>query len=125
MSKLDSYKRVPVKSVKEWHDWLSKHHGNKESIWLVTYKKGKGPYIPMDDLIDEAVAFGWIDSTIRKLDEKRTLRLFSPRKKGSGWSAINKKRVTRLIKEKRLKTSGMKKVQAAKKDGSWKSLDNV
>ncbi len=125
MSKLDSYKRVPVKSAKEWHDWLSKHHGNKESIWLVTHKKGMGPYIPMDELIDEAIAFGWIDSTIRKLDEKRTLRLFSPRKKGSNWSAINKKRVVRLIKEKRMKPSGMKKVQAAKKDGSWKALDKV
>jgi len=76
-----------------------------------------------DELVKVALSFGWIDSIPGKVDETRSKLYFSPRKKRSGWSAPNKKRVKELIDEGKMKPSGMKVVEDAKKDGSWSKLD--
>lgn len=114
---------VEVKSRKELRDWLRKNHKQKESIWLVTYKKGSEFWLPYDDIVEEVLCFGWIDSLPRKLDEARTKLRLSPRKPKSGWSAVNKVRIEKLIKNKLMTLAGLEKITAAKKDGSWTKLD--
>lgn len=79
----------------------------------------------MDEAIEEALCFGWIDSLPRKLDDQRTMLFFAPRKKGSAWSAINIARVERLIAQKFMTPAGLEKIQAAKQDGSWAKLERV
>lgn len=92
----------------------------------MTYKKGSGkPYLSYDEMVEEALAFGWVDSKPRKLDEARTMLYFAPRKLGSGWSKPNKERVERLLASGRMTAAGLAKVEAAKKDGSWEALDAV
>nr|MCU0246787.1 hypothetical protein [Bryobacter sp.] len=97
MGKLDDLKRVTVRSRAQWRAWLETNHASTESIWLVTYKKSvASKYLPYDDLVEEALCFGWIDGLMRGLDEQRVMRLLSPRKPKSVWSKLNRERVERL-----------------------------
>ena len=112
--------RVEVASRDELRAWLSAHHEQDESIWLVVGKKNAGDrYIPYEAIIEEALCFGWIDSLVHALDEKRSMRLLSPRRPKSVWSAANRERVERLIASGRMQPAGLAKVDAAKADGSW------
>ncbi|MEJ1937473.1 YdeI/OmpD-associated family protein, partial [Nostoc sp. NIES-2111] len=126
MGRLDQYERVQVESRAEWRAWLAANHGRTESIWLVTFKKGSGRgTVPYDDVVEEALAFGWVDSLPRSLDEQRTMLLLSPRRSGSNWSRINKERVARLLAAGLMHPAGLAKVEAAKADGTWTALDEV
>lgn len=126
MSKLDHYEQVEVTSRTQWRDWLSTHHQQTESIWLVTYKKQTGSrYLSYDAIVEEALCFGWIDSLPRRLDEDRTMLLLSPRRAKSVWSKLNKERVAKLIQQKKMMPPGLKKIERAKADGSWTFLDDV
>ena len=117
--------QVEVESVAALRAWLSAHYQQSDSIWLVTFKKAEERYLPYDSIIEEALAFGWVDSLSRALDDKRTMRLLSPRKPGSAWSKANKDRVARLIRSKRMHPSGLAKVEAAQRDGSWTKIDRA
>ena len=123
---LQNVQSVQVETVSDLRDWLYANHAQSQSIWLVTFKKAvPEKYIPYDDIVDEAICFGWIDSLSRKLDETRTMLLLSPRRKGSAWSAVNKSRVDRLLAEERMHPAGLAIIEAAKKDGSWDFLNDV
>ncbi len=119
------YKEIEVKSLNELRDWLEGNFELSQSHWLVTYKKGSKNYIPYPDLVDELLCFGWIDGLVRKKDELRTMRLISPRKKGSLWSRVNKQKVQKLEKLGRMTEAGREKIAQAKKDESWFFLDDV
>jgi uncharacterized protein YdeI (YjbR/CyaY-like superfamily) len=120
------YARVEVKSRAALRAWFEKNHGGAESVWIVTYKKAEGAaYVPYEDVRDEALCFGWVDSRIAKVDAARSMLLVSPRKPKSGWSAINKARVKALTEEDRMAPAGLARIEAAKKDGSWTKLDGV
>lgn len=121
----DARQRVEIKSRAEWRRWLAKHHTQAEAIWLVRWKKGRGPYVSYDDIVDEALCYGWIDSLPRVLDEDRTMLLLTPRKPKSAWSAVNKKRVARLIADKRMAAPGVAAIETAKANGAWTKLDGV
>lgn len=114
---------VEVRSRAEWRSWLAAHHGQGESVWLVRWKKDRGAYVPYGELRDEALCFGWVDSRPAKLDADRSMLLMSPRRPGSGWSAINKARVAALTAAGLMTEAGLAKVVAAKRDGSWSKLD--
>jgi len=117
---------VHPKSRAEWRQWLEKNHTRNEGVWLIRYKKATGkPRVDYDESVEEALCFGWIDSKGNKLDDKRSMLWFAPRKAGTGWSKLNKERVARLIKAKRLAPAGLAKINAAKKDRSWNALDAV
>lgn len=123
-----SLERVECRSRAEWRRWLARHHTQRESIWLVTYKKsGSRPdlYVPYGDLVEEGLCFGWIDSRTQRVDDDRTMLLFAPRKAGSVWSKANKAHVARLIASGSMTPAGLAKIEAAKRDGSWTSLDEV
>jgi uncharacterized protein YdeI (YjbR/CyaY-like superfamily) len=94
---------------------------------VVFFKKGWGrpSSLTADEARDEALCFGWIDSVINALDGRRYKLLFSPRKPGSGWSRVNKKRIAELIAAGRMAPAGLAKIEAAKRDGSWTRLDQV
>lgn len=78
-----------------------------------------------DDLVEEALAFGWVDSLPRKLDDERTMLLVSPRKPGSNWSAVNKARIDKMASAGLMHPAGVAKIEQAKADGSWTALDAV
>ncbi len=119
--------RIEVASRAEWRRWLSKHHARAEGVWLVTIKKAADParYLSYDDIVEEAICFGWIDSLPRAVDARRSMRLVAPRRPGSAWSAVNKARVERLREAGQLAPAGMAAIERAKADGSWSKLDAV
>lgn len=118
----NDHKQVTIRSRKAWRSWLEKNHGQQESIWLIRYKKDKGPYVSYDDVVEEALCFGWIDSLPRKLDDKRTMLRLSPRKPKSVWSKVNKQRIARLKKRRLMTPAGEKAVKLAQKNGMWNAL---
>ena len=85
--------RLHFRNSWEWRTWLAKHHASSPGIWLVFHKKHTGvESIAYDDSVREALCFGWIDSLIKRLDDERYARKFTPRKPSSNWSEINRKR---------------------------------
>lgn len=116
--------RFYFKSASEWRNWLKKNHNKANEIWLIYYKKGAAkPTMEYGESVDEALCYGWIDSLIKKIDDEKYARKFHPRKETSFWSELNKKRAVKLIKEKRMTSIGLAKVEAAKKNGMWKKSD--
>ena len=110
----------------EWRDWLAKNGMRTNGVWVVTYKKETGkPRVDYSDIVEEALAFGWIDSRANTLDDERSLLWLSPRKPKSGWSTLNKERVAKLERAGLMTDAGRKVVEAAKKSGAWASLDKV
>lgn len=92
----------------QWRAWLRKHHATSREIWLVFHKKNSGkPRLPYNDAVEEALCFGWIDSIIKGIDERKFAQRFTPRKPGSPWSAMNKERVRRLIRARRMTRAGL------------------
>jgi uncharacterized protein YdeI (YjbR/CyaY-like superfamily) len=117
--------KVQVESRAELRDWLHKSFEQTESIWLVTFKKGKGSYVAYDEIVEELICFGWIDSLPRKLDDTRSMLLISPRKPKSNWSKVNKDRVAKLELLGMLMPPGIAKIEDAKQTGTWDSLNEV
>ena len=118
--------QVEVSSRQALREWLLAHHTQAGSIWLVTFKKAAGArHLPPQVIVEEALAFGWIDSVPRALDAERTMRLLSPRRAGSAWSKVNKRLVAAMTARGEMHAAGLAKVAAAKADGSWFKLDAV
>ena len=109
-----------------WRAWLVANHATATGVWAVTYRRTAGkPVVTYDDLVEEALSFGWIDSRPGRLDDERTMLRFTPRKKGSAWSRPNKERVERLIAAGSMAPAGLRAVEAARADGSWDALVDV
>lgn len=110
----------------EWRAWLMDNHTRAEGVWLVSYKKGTGkPRVDYEQAVEEALAFGWIDSKQITVDEERSALWMTPRKPRTGWSRPNKQRIERLIAEGRMHESGAARIEEARRDGSWTLLDAV
>jgi uncharacterized protein YdeI (YjbR/CyaY-like superfamily) len=87
-----------VTDRKKWRAWLKTHYRTAKEIWLVYFRKETGkPRISYNDSVEEALCFGWIDSTVRKLDSERFAQRFSPRRPGRPYSQTNKERLRSLI----------------------------
>lgn len=96
-------KTLHVTKRKDWRKWLREHSKTEKDIWLVYYKKETGkPRIAYNDAVEEALCFGWIDSTVKSLDEKRTAQRFSPRKPKSRYSPANRERLRKLLKQRKV-----------------------
>ena len=121
-----SDERVKIESVAALRRWLAAHHDRSGSVWLVTWKKGSGgPHVSYDQIVDECLCFGWVDSLPRSLDAGRTMLRVSPRDPKSLWSGANKRRVRRLERTGRMTGAGRRAVEAAKASGTWSFLDDV
>jgi uncharacterized protein YdeI (YjbR/CyaY-like superfamily) len=106
--------------------WLLNHHMRAGGLWLVSYKKATGkPRIDYDEVVEELLAFGWVDSKPNTVDEERSKLWIAPRKAGSGWSGVNKQRIEKLLAADLMHESGLAKIEAAKADGSWTRLDSA
>ncbi|MDH3431443.1 MAG: YdeI/OmpD-associated family protein [Gammaproteobacteria bacterium] len=126
MSKLRDYPKLEFRSRQEIRDWLEKNYSKGTSFWLVTYKKHVPKrHVPYNDVVEELLCYGWVDTRTRRLDEDRMMLLVAPRKVGSTWSASNKERVARLTKQGLMTKAGQEKVIAARQDGSWAYLDDI
>ena len=122
----EEYEAVEVTSRDAWRRWLQSHHGSSRGVWVTTYKKAAGErYVPYDEIVEEALAFGWIDSRRRRVDEQRSQLLVTPRKPRSGWSRINKERVERLEAAGLMTEAGRRAIAVAKENGAWSALDDI
>jgi len=110
----------------DWRSWLEVNHKEKDSIWIIFYKK-KAPRFNLSwsESVDEALCFGWIDSTKKTIDNERYIQYFSKRKAKSNWSKVNKDKVKVLIEQKLMQAEGYKSIDIAKENGSWTFLDEV
>ena len=118
--------QVYVKNRSAWRRWLEKHHAGSPGIWLVYDKKSsRADRLAYVDAVEEALCFGWIDSTAKSFDDTRYMQLFTPRKPKSTWARTNKARVARLIEEGLMAPAGLAVIEVAKANGSWSSLDAV
>jgi uncharacterized protein YdeI (YjbR/CyaY-like superfamily) len=117
-------KTLYVKDRAEWRRWLRSHHKTAPEIWLVYYKKESGkPRIPYNDAVDEALCYGWIDSLLKPIDAHKYAQRFSPRKKTSRLSDMNRERVRRLIKSGRMTKAGLAAIEHTGKGDSTLPAD--
>ena len=108
------------KTREEWREWLEANHDSVKEIWLVYNKKHiKKQSVYYDEAVEEALCFGWIDSTIKSIDDETYMQKYTPRNDNSKWSLVNKKRVEKLIHEGKMTLAGMKKIEKAKQNGNW------
>jgi uncharacterized protein YdeI (YjbR/CyaY-like superfamily) len=113
-------------SRKEWREWLENNHHTEQSIWLIQKKKGsQQPTISWSESVDEALCFGWIDSTRKSVDSETFMQFFGKRKPKSVWSKINKAKVEQLIADGLMAQAGLDSIEIAKQNGSWSILDDV
>jgi len=125
-ARLNDRPLLELGSAAEWHEWLAANHATSSGVWLTIGKKGhSATTLTYDQAVEEALCWGWIDSTTRRLDAGRYQQSFTPRKPGGTWSAPNKKRVERLIAEGRMQPAGMAAIDAARANGSWTLLEEV
>jgi len=107
-----------------WRRWLERHHTRDRGVWFVYFKKSSGKQrSTYDDLVEEALCFGWIDGQARALDDERSMLWLSPRKPKSVWSAPNKARVARVMAAGLMHPAGLAKVELARQNGSWQALE--
>jgi uncharacterized protein YdeI (YjbR/CyaY-like superfamily) len=101
--------QIHPKSSKEWRKWLEKNHDKESKVFLVKYKRHTGkPTISHQESMDEAICYGWIDTTVKRLDEDRYIRCFARRNKNSRWSNATLSYAKRLIKEGKMTPAGLK-----------------
>ncbi len=113
-------------SRQAWRQWLQKHHRSLQSVWLICYKMKSGiPTLTWSDAVDEALCFGWIDSTLKSLDAEKFMQFFSKRKPKSAWSKINKEKIQRLTDQGLMTPAGLECIETAKQNGSWSISDAV
>jgi len=106
----------------KWRAWLEANHATAKEAWPVIYKKHTGkPGLALEEAVEEALCFGWIDGLLHRLDDEKYALRYSPRKKGSIWSEVNKRRVRKLIKQGRMTEAGLAKIRDAKANGEWRA----
>lgn len=115
-----------AKDRKTWRQWLAKNHEVSTGVWLVYDKTASvKTRLQWAEAVEEALCFGWIDSTVNRIDDHSYMQLFTPRKPKSGWSKINKDKVEKLIADGLMTSAGMEKIEAAKQAGTWHKLDGI
>lgn len=108
---MDLGETLYVTDRKQWRAWLAKHHKTKSEIWLVYYRKDSGkPRIPYNDAVEEALCYGWIDSVYKRIDDESHAQRYTPRRKGSNLSPMNKERIRRLIASKKMTRAGLDRI---------------
>jgi len=107
-------KTLYLTNRKDWRSWLAENYNKEKEIWLIYYKKASGkPRIPYNDAVEEALCYGWIDSTAKKIDEEKFAQRFSPRRPSSVLSEMNRQRIKKLILEKKMTKEGLLAVSHA------------
>lgn len=122
----DGVETFHARTQKEWRKWLQKNHKAESGVQLIIYKKESDvPSVYYAEAVEEALCFGWIDSRANKKDNESYYLFFGKRKPKSKWSKINKERVEKLLKQKRMAKAGLATIQIAKENGTWIALEHV
>lgn len=123
---MEEKEHLYFKNDKEWREWLHDNHHSSTGVYLILYKVSS-PIESMrwEEAVQVALCYGWIDSTAKRLDDHRRRQLFTPRKDKSVWSKLNKSYIEKLVADNLMHQSGLLKIETAKKNGSWTSLDTV
>jgi uncharacterized protein YdeI (YjbR/CyaY-like superfamily) len=117
-------KTLYVSNRDDWRAWLAKNHLVEKEVWLIYYKRHTGkPRIPYDDAVEEALCYGWIDSTIKRLDDEKYAQKFTPRNLKSNWSELNRKRARKMIKDGRMTEAGLAKFILAREQKNKQTED--
>jgi len=104
----------------EWDSWLLEHHHQRQAAWLKIARKGSDVRsITAAEGTEVALCYGWIDSHRKALDDTYFLQKYTPRRRGSAWSKINRQRAEELIAAGRMRDAGLAEIAAAKADGRW------
>ncbi len=120
------YERIHPETRADWRAWLEEHHDLCPGVFVVQWRSATGrPRVSYEELVEEGLCFGWIDSRAHRLDGQRSMITMTPRRAASKWSRSNKNRVERLIAEGRMAGAGLRAVEIAKANGSWEALDEV
>lgn len=108
---MEKLPEIVISTRNEWREWLTENHSLSSGVWIVFYKKETGiPTLDYNEFVEEALCFGWIDSIIKNIDEKKYLRKVKPRTNSFKWSPSNRERVERLLKEGKMTKAGMDKI---------------
>jgi uncharacterized protein YdeI (YjbR/CyaY-like superfamily) len=103
-----AFKTLDVRTRQQWRRWLKENHDSVSEIWLVFHKRRTGiAALAYEDAVEEALCYGWIDSLVKRLDDRRYARKFTPRTAGSKWSTANRRRYDDLRSRKLLATPGL------------------
>ena len=114
------------KNAQEWRNWLYDNHNSSKGVYLIFYKvSSEAESMRWEEAVQVAICYGWIDSTVKRLDDERRRQMFTPRKDKSVWSKLNKTYIEKLIAGNLMHESGLKKIEIAKQNGSWTTLDGV
>jgi uncharacterized protein YdeI (YjbR/CyaY-like superfamily) len=114
------------RNTEEWRNWLHENHHSSKGVYLIFYKvSSEFESMRWEEAVQVAICYGWIDSTVKKVDEQQRKQIFSPRKDKSVWSKLNKTYIEKLIEENLMHESGLAKIEIAKQNGSWVTLDDV
>lgn len=108
--------QLEVRTRREWRQWLTRHHASSPGVWILRHKKHSGvPSMPYEDLVREALCFGWVDSLIKRLDDNLYAIKVTPRQPGSRWSDPNRKRWKELQAAGQLAAAGLAAAPTAKR----------
>ena len=125
MGAMDDAERLEPTTVEEWSAWLRDHHGQPTGVWLVSPRKEADKPVSYEASVLEALRFGWVDSTVKPVDDGRSMMWFAPRRRGSMWTRINKGRIARLEEAGLMEPAGAAAVAVAKETGMWTLMDEV
>ena len=116
----DGLPQIPFASGADWEAWLEENHAVSDGVWIKMGKKAAGvESVGHPEVLEIALCFGWIDSRRETLDERWYLQRYTPRRRRSRWSRINRDTVERLTAEGRMRPAGLAEVERAKADGRW------
>jgi uncharacterized protein YdeI (YjbR/CyaY-like superfamily) len=109
-----------------WRSWLAANHATARGVWLCSWRsRADRPACPYPEAVEEAICFGWIDSTVNVLDDERALQLMTPRKPRGTWTRLNRQRVAAMEAAGLMTDAGRRAVEAAQRNGSWTIYDAV
>jgi uncharacterized protein YdeI (YjbR/CyaY-like superfamily) len=110
----------------QWRAWLEANHATEPGVWLCAWRSVTGrPTCPYPDVVEEAICFGWIDSTVNTLDDERAMQLITPRKPRSTWTRLNRRRVADMEAAGLMTDAGRRSVEVARRNGFWTIYDPV
>lgn len=110
----------------QWRAWLQANHDAAPGVWLCSWRAGTGrPACPYPEVVEEAICFGWIDSTVNILDDDRGLQLITPRRPKSTWTRLNRRRAAAMEERGLMTEAGRRAVERAKENSWWTILDPV
>ena len=119
------YPIVHVETRAELRDWLVAHHETVPGVWVGSWRGSHGPRCPYPEVVEEAICFGWIDSTGKVLDERRSIQLLTRRRAKSTWTRLNRQRFADMEAAGLMADAGRRAADAARANGWWTILDSV